>query len=911
MSFFAVNNLVLLQTQKKLDTAKKAKGDVDDSKKKKRVKKVRKSGGSKHGSDGSLPQSDVSSLSSAATGLTTSQFSHKLLDRSMVLTPGSVELEDPIPKDSLPRRLETQFEGSFEGSITEEQEEIQAANAREVQAQGAKAEEKRKAEPLPKQPKVEPVKQEIPLEAQLIRAVESSSNPVGLIYKPKKEVPVIHQPIPGTSQGLMYWTKPQPTQPTPASTPRRNSTASSIQTTSKRSAATRLSHKLSSTFLSSKKSTASSSIKSGTSTASPVIPVASHSSTRPAIRSSSTGSTNSISEYSLHSVAPAVAAVSSPISQLLKKEAQYPLEQTRSNSLEQVRSNSLEQGSDSIEQTRSPLSEQRNPKAESVVPAFQPMFNLSLLNETETLEKNVTSSHYHIFRYNNFLEILSDHHHTDAVNFALLRLHSLFKVITRIGELGELIKWLQTREHSDVRFYESILASVLFSFRKILRKVMRESQVDQNHTAAVVGEEMLQVNFTNYIRYIIRLPPLTPDQRKYLTEDELTHYKNRSLLDKISHSLYRIKLEETGDSNDTASENSAVTRIGLVIQSITKVCNEFFILEKYHLHILAKMNQDSLIEKRILKTLFQTYKDNIKKGNSELPKVLFYNTFYSAQYSWYLSITSPFVRVFEANVCAERADTPWNDLEKYAALAASSPQTSFEESDRELYDNYLTKLHFDDFEQFRETLPKKLVKLQRMLDNQLNKYKNIKKHEVPDPLTVFSFKPMNFEHYSKPLYTIPSNLFNLVHFRDPVLQLTQENQRAVLKEFKRILKPGASLEMPLINLGNDGIKRHFDSKYKGGVAKGWGFMEHSLNQHVKFIPNLVENLILDVKSVFGNVQYSVVLVKLSNEVNTFWLTHCSLLIYDMSGQIENFWGNIGVDKRPDIYYYFHIKALKK
>lgn len=533
-------------------------------------------------------------------------------------------------------------------------------------------------------------------------------------------------------------------------------------------------------------------------------------------------------------------------------------------------------------------------KEEPLLPEFKPIIDLSLLNTTESMSTVVNSVPYHVFRFNYFLEIMSDYHYNDPTNFAQMRLHSLRKVIDRIQahnySMDDPLFW----KHHEAGFYETALFKELASMRSLLRLIIRKESLNVTGVPIVHSEETLQVNTTKYVRYLINLPILSEADIAKLDETELKHYHNKIFFVKMADALYRI---EKGEESESLEMDTIVHKTDLLVKVITKVSYDYIILEKYHVQILAQLNCNSIVDYRVLQNLFRSYKQRLKDNNPELTKVLFYNTFYSAQYLWFLALTVPFARIFETNVYSE------------GNYESSPSQADFSASDEKLFETYFKKLFYTDFELFRDTSVGKLVKVHKMLDNLLPKYHHFKKHEVADPLSMYSIKPLNFEYYSNPLSTIPLNLFDLIHFRDPILQLNGHNIRTILQEHHRILRPGGTLELPLAQIGNDSFKQSIDSSSIGKLT-GWGRLENALNGQYGILPNFCEKLLRVLKEIFGTVKYSIVVLDLKNEVNDFWLRHMKFVVYEMTSHFHAMWDS-SESKNVQMYYYIHIVAEKQ
>lgn len=541
-----------------------------------------------------------------------------------------------------------------------------------------------------------------------------------------------------------------------------------------------------------------------------------------------------------------------------------------------------------------------------VIAPFKPVILMSVLNKVESMQAFLFTPSFQIFRYNNFLDILSDHHYNDPINFARVRSHSLLKFINRHRKSSSIRNRFDTLQHHDIRAYESILAYESLNVRKFLRILIREELIHSHHPI-INNEELVQVNFSNYVRYLINLPSnVNPST---LTEVERTHYKYKDFFRKIADALYSLKQEDMGDGCDVE-----LTKVNLLLHSITKVSYEYILLEKYNIQILGKFHNNCILASQSLRGLFEKYKEKITSQDPESTKVLIYNTFYSVQYGWYLALTVPFVRVFETNIYAENPKII-DDLELYAEIESRIRKQSFVESDKLLFDDYFKKLQFEEFSEYKSMPPEKLVNMAKAVDNESAKYSDVNRHEYPDPSASFSHKPMNFEFYSESLSTLESNSFDLIHSRDLQLQLTPTNYKIVLREFYRILKVGGKLETPIVKYGNESI---FQGAKDGKPQ--WDFMEIDLANFLKIIPNFIEVLLVELYEIFGkgNVKFSVVLLSSSNEVNNFLIRRIGIQLFEIFGKIDEYCAKFKDHDDPvkpmstegGIHYYINICAQK-
>ncbi|KAK6200284.1 uncharacterized protein RJT21DRAFT_42184 [Scheffersomyces amazonensis] len=547
------------------------------------------------------------------------------------------------------------------------------------------------------------------------------------------------------------------------------------------------------------------------------------------------------------------------------------------------------------------------------IPPFKTLLDLSQLNTIEAMKPIIITPAYHIFRYNNFLEMLSEHHSNDAINFGSVRNHLILKFINRHKNSKDLLKQYESVQHYDIRFYESILAYELAGARKFVRELLLEdselaNRPMQNH------EELVHVNFSNYVRYLLYLPPVY--NRNNLSETEQAHYRYKDLFNKIADALFVLKREESGDiSND--EDDSSTVKYGLLLQSIAKISYEFVLLEKYHINILTKLTNNFIINARSVTSLFDKYKAKMSENDPESVKVLLYNTYFSIQYAWYLSITLPFVRVFESHSYVENAKL-MSELELYKEVEPKTIKKNFEPSDSELYTYYFQKLGFENFQDFKSHTPKRLIRLLKNIDNHSPKYSKIRRHEIPDPSGAYSHKPMNFEFYSDSLLTIPDETFDFIQSRDLCLQLTPLNFKTILREFYRIMKPGGVLEAPVLQYGSESI-RNFTNQPKNS-SRRWKFMDLDVQDYLDVIPNYLEVLLHELNYLFGkgSVKFGIVVLNNKNDLNSFWLTHVGMQLYEMFGKMDEYCvtfkdhdETISSSMKDNVFFHVNITCTKR
>lgn len=562
------------------------------------------------------------------------------------------------------------------------------------------------------------------------------------------------------------------------------------------------------------------------------------------------------------------------------------------------------------------------------IPQFKPLIDLEGLNSPEKLQKNLLSPAFQIFRFNNFLDILSEHQTNDPTNFAKIRHHSLMKFIQRHVRT----KYLKEQNYDfnqteDIRSYEALLAYELLACRSFLRRLIHLESKASSKNSIVNCEELVQVNFVNYIRYILNLPNLEDLATKPDDLDDITknHYRIKEIFNTIQAGLYHLKREDSGDEMTNSS-----TIVHLLLQSITKVSYEYILLEKYHIHIITKLKNNSLLESRITKKLFNLFHLHLTLKKYESIKVLNYNIHFSAQFLWFLSITIPFIRVFESNIYAED-EKLINNYDAYYNHQQNLPQleiTSFKESDAELFETFYKHLNFkNDYNYYRGLKSKHLVNLHRQIDDKSPRYAHTK---IAEPLTTYSHKPINFEYYSKSLSTIELETFYAIHSADPVLQFTPLNYKIVLREFHRILKVGGVLELPIYKLALNDIRDI--SKLQNEAAKDFAsqntdedktinpsdYLDVDLLIKFNLIPKFTRTLLKELNVVFGtkNLKYTVLLLNSATEVNRYLVRHVALTMNEIFGQTDKFAEKYGLDDTKleaisdGVHYYYYIKAEK-
>lgn len=544
------------------------------------------------------------------------------------------------------------------------------------------------------------------------------------------------------------------------------------------------------------------------------------------------------------------------------------------------------------------------------VPKFRPITDLSVLNSEYLLNKNFYNPSFMIARYNYFLQVLSEHHLNDSMNFAAVRDHSLLKFINRhsISKL-EREKSRSIKSTGDIRYYEGLLSYELLKCRCFLRRLINlQSKEIPNRGNTISCEELLQVNFINYVRYLLNLPNVLPVSPDHLDEILAKHYQFRAFFSEMSSALYSLKKEGYADDIPTPASD-----VDILVDAITKVSFEFTLLEKYVIHILVKLNHNFIIENRIVKHLFSLFDLNMKLEKRESLKVLNFNTYFSSQYSWYLAITIPFVRVFEANIYGENPKLI-SDYDTYQShlSTTSGKRKNFKTSDSELFDAYFNRIDVKDWEMFLQMSRKDLVELQKNSCRNSDTYEN-----STSEAGGIRFKPPNFEYLTSALSSIESETFHVIQSRDISLQLSPSNFKVIISEFHRLLKKGGVLELPLFRSG-DG---HIQDLARSGVSKFPNqskFMDLEVATTFDLIPHLLESLFAELGNLFGskNVKFSSVLLSAKNDMNNFLIKHTALSVYEIYGDVDGYCsrfareGDTNADEKDCLHYFFYIRAEK-
>lgn len=533
------------------------------------------------------------------------------------------------------------------------------------------------------------------------------------------------------------------------------------------------------------------------------------------------------------------------------------------------------------------------------IPKFELIMDLSILNDS------VTAKHYFYnplileTRFNLYLGLLSHYQLSDPINFSVVRAESLIKLIKRHG-LNHLERSAEDKIKNveDIRYYEGLLFYELMQCRNFVGQLLlAESAKSSKKETFLFNETLLQLNFANYVWYVLCLPNISLSDQTGLDEVVSKHYHFKSIFFEVRNALYDLNME---NYSEDASSSAAGTN--LFMQCVSKVVNEFVILETYFIHSLSKFGGNSPIDSRVTKHLFGLYDVNIKLGNPESLKVLHYNMLLSDRFSWNLAIKVPFVRVFEMNINNEFKDSI-NDLQAYLKQSDTG-KVAFHDKDKSLFEQYFKALDLKDYENYRSMTGHELVELQKTTSAHMHM-----SSMLDDSTNNHFHKPPNLEYYTESMFTIASNTFHVITCRDAYFQFTATNYRVVLREFYRLLKNGGILELPLFIPGDSLIDTIM---HKKSTLMGADFPAP------KHIENFVFSICQELNSLFGskNVKFSEVLLSPQNSISAFWVKYINFLTNDAYGDVNTFCtkhhlGDISeIQNSEDKHYYCYIRAEK-
>lgn len=430
------------------------------------------------------------------------------------------------------------------------------------------------------------------------------------------------------------------------------------------------------------------------------------------------------------------------------------------------------------------------------------------------------------------------------------------------------------------------------------------------------SEECLMANYINYIRYLLYLPVLEESQIKQLNEVERGHYANRHIFNTfVAKTKLRGKLISTNSVDDTADPHvdftasssnydnilSTPENVQYLLHSVKRAVNEIVKLETYHVTLLTKFNNNSLVDLRVLTKMFDKFvrfkqlQQQTNKGTvhsvpsfllgssasmvssssittlSSQVRVLHYNKMFSCQYGWYMALRMPFANIYEHNTNHQHQEKINGG---YAAYNIEQEQTS--KVSLQTLDQGSSLLQANFYKKLQEmTSPSFWLSYKMMTNEQLVQLdRDSQRHN--------SNQPSNFQYYCGTLAQLGSNSFDLIHSRDLQFQVTNTNIKTIIREFYRILKPEGVIECPVIQYCSKTDKLQFFGF--------WDYLGIDLDLSYNFIPNYVEVLTRELVEVFGAeyVKVGVSPLNTRNELNMYLLKHTALKAYETSGQLSDY-----------------------
>lgn len=521
------------------------------------------------------------------------------------------------------------------------------------------------------------------------------------------------------------------------------------------------------------------------------------------------------------------------------------------------------------------------------VPQFNLISSLSGLNSETYIRRHFLTPMFQILRYRNYLKMIESQHEADAVTYAEVRNQSFGKFINKLStDQGENLG--KVGHDADLYRHEGILACELFKCRQFLRKLLlTETRILGGNIVQYLPEELIQANFTNYVRYLLSLPLTLPDFYENLDPITSSHYKFKSALQELKDSLNTIAQDGLGN------EALVLPGADVIVQAITKVLYEYMLLEQYHIDVLAKLGQNSLVDRRIVRLLFNLFSLNMKLDNAESLKILNFNIFFSAQYSWYLALTIPFVKIFESNVFVKEEE----DSKHY--------DDSMKRLDLELHKTFFKNLDFDSFDDYNKMSKRELIRLRNSLENNTTTDSN--KNEPGFRQT--QHKPDNFEYLTQSIFKIRSETFHVIQSRDLYLQLNHANYKAIIREFHRILKKGGILELPIhipkYSPSCDTLMGNFPTSAHGRAYR----------HDDQLLEDFLNVLVKELNNVFGtkNVMLGTSLISGDSKMNAFVSDHTLLRLHDIYEKLDVFVSNYRehvIKKTENGTYFFYVRSEK-
>lgn len=591
-----------------------------------------------------------------------------------------------------------------------------------------------------------------------------------------------------------------------------------------------------------------------------------------------------------------------------------------------------------------------NVAAGIVPPPFRVLTSLAPLNTFASARQVLLTPAYQVQRYHSFLEGLSEFHVSDPIIFANVRKNSLYRFLRRVhpaADAGDLVPSGAGALQQSIVISELALTVASFSLRHTIRQMIHEALAAAPRRSAIVAhEELTQANFTNYIRYLLTLPPRSQTAAAAFEDAALArHYHYKEVYRRIQDELYQLRKAELGGA---PADDGAVNSTDLFILAVQKILLEFILLEKYVIQIVCKFGGNHLIEARLLERLFRLHAKRAERARAagerataersegerpafRLTKILNYNTFFSAVLSWHLAVLSPFVDVFEMNSYGEDPDAITN-LPRYlearggGAAAARACPISSPQREQELYNDYFSHLDFGDFAVFKEHSPERLARVQTKVQeaaaaaagpaSSAGAAGGSAGSSSPRAATAGTggdasspHKPPNFHYYDGPLSTIPDETFDYIQSRDFFVQVHESSHAVVLRELWRVLARGGTLEIAAIQVGGPNLKAFLASQ-DGGVC------DIDIPNKSNLLAGFVKTILAELDAIFGagHVRFGFVLINTANDVNMYAITYAFVKLYELAGRIEDFRINTdddGPEAADDgIHYYIKIVAEK-
>lgn len=543
---------------------------------------------------------------------------------------------------------------------------------------------------------------------------------------------------------------------------------------------------------------------------------------------------------------------------------------------------------------------------------YQVVSDLSIFNTWESMKKNLYFPAFQEIRYHNFLNVLSGQHKSDPVLYATDRRQSLTKFIKTFEKSHEVDYKSRIEKRNDTHYYEVILGSIMLNLRELFKEILREQfSYDETKQNLMNHDEILQVNVSNYIHFLFGLPSIQDlnIRKSQLKEMHMMHYTFKAVFEKVGEELCALKKDEL-----VSAENRKEAIQYCVSDAFRKAGFEYLLLETFMLQILAKLGNNSLIENRHSKVLFDIYSGRMRSNNQESIKILNYNLRFSAQNSWFLALTVPFVKVVEMNISEE--NDLINDYKRYQENSSKVIKTDFMEQDEFLFHNYFKLLGFHDFESYRSASYRKLVKLHKLISSSALEQQKFK-IGLARNLAIPGFnKPINFQYHPQSLATLKSETFHLIQSRDLFLQLTRKNYSTILKEFHRILKSGGVLELPYLQTGSDISKEALE---QGTSSISDIYINLDQSKKFNLIPSFTRTIIKKLNHIFGsqNVKVGFSVLSCRNDIFNHLYENYGAIVHSAFDSLNDFYArysdsieNRTINKDKELFYLIHIRAQK-